>query len=369
MNLIRATIRAELRQITRDKSSLFWMVLLPLLFMFIFGRIQYGSGGAQAALTIINQDAGPFGALLVKALERPDIQLLVETRPPQQPPIRSLSIPPDFSENLKAGKPQALRLHTDSRGDSKATIRVQTLLYQGVARLLTQKIMNPTGAANVPLPRDLLMIKKAEPLLKSRVPSGFEHTVPGVTVQFIMMLIFIFGGVSLIEDRRSGRLARTLSGPTTPLNLWLAKLLSRTLQGLLQVLILLAAGKLLFGVSLGFLPHTLLLLGLFSLAMGAAGLFLASLIRREDLLIGIAVLLANAFSALGGCWWPIEVVGGFMRQLAVISPAYWAMDGLHRILFFGQGPSDWWPALLALSAWTLVFALLSHHWLKKTAHT
>ena len=56
------------------------------------------------------------------------------------------------------------------------------------------------------------------------------------------------------------------------------------------------------------------------------------------MIIGLAVLLANVFAALGGCWWPIEVVPAGVRQAGMVSPAWWAMDALHKLRFF-QG--DW----------------------------
>ncbi|MCK7462075.1 MAG: hypothetical protein MZU84_08450 [Sphingobacterium sp.] len=37
-------------------------------------------------------------------------------------------------------------------------------------------------------------------------------------------------------------------------------------------------------------------------------MFIGSLCTKEDLIIGLAVLLANIFAGLGGCWWPIEIV-------------------------------------------------------------
>ena len=54
---------------------------------------------------------------------------------------------------------------------------------------------------------------------------------------------------------------------------------------------------------------------------------------------------ANAFSqiltystaALGGAWWPIDIVPAWMQRLAQLTPVYWAMQGFQDIIVRGQG--------------------------------
>jgi ABC-type multidrug transport system permease subunit len=42
--------------------------------------------------------------------------------------------------------------------------------------------------------------------------------------------------------------------------------------------------------------------------------------------------------AIGGTWWPLEIVPSWMRIAAHVSPAAWAMDALHGLIAFGKGP-------------------------------
>jgi ABC-2 type transport system permease protein len=74
--------------------------------------------------------------------------------------------------------------------------------------------------------------------------------------------------------------------------------------------------------------------------MAALSVFIGSLCTKEDMIIGLAVLLANIFAGLGGCWWPSEIVPLGVRKVAMISPAYWAMDALHKLRFFQGGFGD-----------------------------
>jgi ABC-2 type transport system permease protein len=45
-------------------------------------------------------------------------------------------------------------------------------------------------------------------------------------------------------------------------------------------------------------------------------------------------------AALGGAWWPLEIVPEFMQIIGHISPVAWAMDGFHEIMFFKGGLTD-----------------------------
>jgi ABC-2 type transport system permease protein len=93
--------------------------------------------------------------------------------------------------------------------------------------------------------------------------------------------------------------------------------------------------------------------------MAALSVFIGSLCRKEDLIIGLAVLLANIFAGLGGCWWPSEIVPPGVRTAAMISPAYWAMDALHKLRFFQGGFGDIFLNLGVLAALAVVLGAVA----------
>ena len=60
----------------------------------------------------------------------------------------------------------------------------------------------------------------------------------------------------------------------------------------------------------------------------------------------MAILLAP----LGGLWWPLELVGPFMRRVAYFTPTGWAMEGVNAMLAFGAGAADVAPFALGFAA-------------------
>jgi len=58
-----------------------------------------------------------------------------------------------------------------------------------------------------------------------------------------MMMVIIYGGITVMEDRKKGVLGRMLVSPLTKTEVFLGKLAGRWLMGLVQALILFVVGQ------------------------------------------------------------------------------------------------------------------------------
>ena len=283
---------------------------------------------------------------------------------------RLIILPPDFSEKIEARKDQALALKKREDASAVAAARVEIRLYQAIARLLSELVLYGDGDLTKFLDghaefRDLVTVKTRYPAKTiTVVPGGMDHAIPGITVQFIMMMVLIYGGVTVMEDRKKGVLSRLLFSPLSPGALYQAKLLARWLMGMLQALMLFVVGKIFFRLNLGDVPLSLLVIAVFALATAALSVFIGSLMGKEDMIIGLSILLANVFAGLGGCWWPIEVVPPAVRTMGMISPAYWAMDALHKLRFFQGDFAAVAPNLGVLLALAVVLSILAGRFFK-----
>jgi ABC-2 type transport system permease protein len=84
-----------------------------------------------------------------------------------------------------------------------------------------------------------------------------------------------------------------------------------------------------------------------------------SVIKKIEILIVFNILFANTMCALGGCWWPLELVPRGMRTLGFIFPTGWAMDAFHKLIFFGHGFSVILPHIGILCLFTVIFLVLA----------
>lgn len=358
--------RNDVWLMVRDRPFFFWTLAFPIFFIVVFGMLFKAGDAAPAvaSLTVVNQDEGRWGAYFVDKIKAPNIEITVVKAEPADF-TRLIVLPPDFSARIEARRDQALAFKKRAGASERAAARVETRLFQAIARVLSELVLYGDGDLTTfldghPEVADLVRVETRFPeKTVTAVPSGFDHSIPGTTVQFIMMMVMIYGGTSVMEDRKKGVLGRLLCSPLSTGELFQAKLLGRWSMGLLQALMLFAVGKAFFGLNLGSAPLALLVLAVFALAVAALSVFAGSLLTREDLLVGVSVLLANMFAGLGGCWWPNEIVPPAVRKLAMISPAYWAMDALHALRFFQGGLRDILPHLGILLTLAVVLSVLA----------
>lgn len=353
----------DLKIMVRDKVFFFWTLIFPMFFIFIFGNIYKDQAGQSVSdLMIINQDQGKWGEILVEKVKTKDISIKIINEQPEEF-NRILIIPQDFSKKISEKKTQNLVFLKKEGASYEAAVRVEMKIIQAFAKIITQLIITPdavdSGLADKKFQQIIHIKSGVPPGANKIVPYGYDHVIPGTLVQFILMMVLIYGGIMVMMDRQSGTLARMLFSSLSKTELWGGKFIGRLCMGLIQAFLLIAVGKIIFKLNLGNNGLAFLIILLFSAAVASLSILIGSLIKKEDLIIGLSVLLANMFAALGGCWWPLEVVPAGIKTAGMISPAYWAMDGFHKIIFFNKGFMNILPNLAVFIILLVVFSILS----------
>lgn len=132
---------------------------------------------------------------------------------------------------------------------------------------------------------------------------------------------------------------------------------SRPALGWLQALWAMAAGTWLFRVDWGAAWWAVAaVLAVNGALCSLLGMLIGNEGQSPGAVIGAGVIASNVLVALGGCWWPAEIMPLWARKPALALPAGWVLDALHRLMSFGGSPSEAAPHLAALAALTLVCA-------------
>lgn len=358
----------DLKLMVTDKMFLFWTLVFPIIIIMTFGHIyKQDNQNVKANLMVLNQDEGQWGAYFIQKLQSPGIDLNPIDKVPENY-IRYLHIPKDFSANITNKKAQEILLKLNENSNIEASTQVEIKIVQGLVKLITEIILHPdttTFFDQKPEFKNILSINSRFPentILK--IPAGFDHVIPGTIVMFIMMMVLVYGGVFVMMDRQRGIIKRIMFSSTSIPQLWTGKFLGRLFIGLVQAFILVVIGKIFFNLNLGNAVLSTLVIVTFSITIAALSILYGSVFRKEQVIIGLSILTSNIFAALGGCWWPIEVVPDTVRAIGKITPAYWAMDAFHQIIFFNRGLSQITPNLLILLSTTLLISLLSFKFFK-----
>jgi ABC-2 type transport system permease protein len=76
----------------------------------------------------------------------------------------------------------------------------------------------------------------------------------------------------------------------------------------------------------------------------------------------MGVVFTLLMSAMGGCWWPAEVMPRWLRTAALAFPTSWAMGGLHEVISWGGGLADVAPNIIVLLGFALAAPAGSGSW-------
>ena len=347
--------RADLSFMLRQRETLLWVFLMPLLFFYFIGTVTggFGSGSGERPDPLALQTAAQRGPILDEIVRRLEQQHYRVDRPVAQAELdtyrRRLSIPVFTEESVRSRTPvtATFELKDGGLGADFDQLRVSRALYTVVADLaVLQASGQPVTAdafkalASAPRPLTLIVTSAGR---RRDPPSGFSQAVPGTMVMFTMLILLTSGAILLVVERQAGLLRRLASTPITPGSIVLGKWISRMALGLVQLAFAMTVGRLVFRVDWGSsLPMVILVLAMWAAFTASLALLLANVARTMAQMAGIGVLTSMVLAALGGCWWPIEITPKWMQSLSLALPTGWTMDAMHKLVNFGY---DWTVAL------------------------
>ena len=351
----------DLRLILREKQSLFWLFVMPVVFFYFIGTVTSGfgtTGGATRPVLSVERpaDAGFLADQLIGRLK--DMGYDVRPQEGQEQSLRLLRIPSDFTGRLLGMQPTTLRFVRREKGLDQQfdVVRLNRAAYTLLADLIVVKShdmpLAPQSFAAIREKRRPLTLTVQSAGQRVRIPTGFEQAIPGIMVMFTLVVLLTSGAVLLVVERNQGLLRRLASTPIRRGSIVLGKWLSRMGIGVIQIAFGAVVGTLLFGMDWGpyWLP-VIIVLVLWSGLCASLALLLGSLARTEGQAVAIGVLSANVLAALGGCWWPIEITPKWMQMLSSFLPTGWTMQALHQLVNFQRlGGLVWIQVVLLVAA-------------------
>ena len=321
MGRLLAVLHARNLEFLRDRSTLTFTLLLPVLLVigmgFVFGGPERPLFKVGVLAPSIDRAAHPFlSERYVEFIPLPQqAQALQKVRHQQVDLLVDLNAPPRYWVNT----------------DSPKGYIVERLLLA------------------------------AEPAARRQPVSGaalryVDWLFPGI-LGMNMMFSCLFGvGYVVLRYRKSGFLKRLYATPLTAFEFLGAQVLSR-LGLILFVTVVLYFG---IGAIIGFhnAGSTLLLLLLAiigALSMIALGLTIAARFSSEELVGGLLNLLTWPMMLLSGIWFSLEGSPRWVQWVAHIFPLTHVLDAARAVMLDGSGLAQIAPHLLFLGATALAF--------------
>ncbi len=378
-----------LKQTFSSPSIWLFTLLMPMIFTVVLAFAMSGMESDDVpqrwTLLLADEDRSLLSAALIRQLEA-DPVLEVRAAPAEEVFARveageapaGLVIPAGFGQNLETGQPVVVRFYQAAQNalDSQLigqSVQAALSVVEGMlaARAVALDAVSRLGlpaASDIALSESIALWETSAPLSihseavtrleGAQVPVGAAQSSPGMAVMYVLFLT-IGGGVTLLTERENGVLRRLLVMPLRKSALICGKLLGIYLSALAQLALMVLFGRFVLDVNWGQSPLALTVMLLtYAFAATALGILVAALARTSAQANGLSIILIMALSALGGAWWPIEIVPAWMQNLARALPTYWGMRGFQDVVSRGLGLRAVLPEAGILLAFGLAFLII-----------
>ena len=372
--------KRDLLDLWRAKMLLVFFILMPLLFMTMFGFIypppvqvnpysgQIPSPYPNLNLAMIQQDNGQIAnnveAQFIQIAESQGIFRVNEITDYQTARNGIVKgqlsgivvIPSGFSAAIQSDSQATIQVTVDQTNPTVgAAVQTEVTEIFGaiegqISTQYLQQNLNPVNPTFVLQPISITSI----PLIPG-VPTSFEYLAPS-----FMALTVITGalnGVStaISREKEQGTMDGLLVAPIPRQSVILGKIVAQTTRGLIQGFLILGLSMLLFGVVIYGSPVTMLLVMVLGVASFiGVGIIMTSLAPEQETAQMMTTLLQFPMMFLSGILFPINQLPVAVQYIGKAFPLYYAADALRKVVILNASVSIIMPDLLVLLAYSVV---------------
>ena len=372
-----AMASASFRRISRDRTALFFLVVLPVVVILVIGTVVGQQGSFRVGL--VDEGAGAEGGRIVAGLESSsgvDLERFAGADAARTALRRGeldtvVVLPAGMDAALAARRQVEVTVLTDRTNATHraAASAVSSVVADRAARIQAARVhQGVTGGALAGSEAVVEAIAEgvAPVAVRSTVvdsesghlPSGFGQSAPTMLVLFVF-ITSLAGGGAVIESGRLGIHARMLAAPVTPRSIVAGESLSYLGIALAQSAIIVAVGVGVFGVRWGDPLAAAAVVTVWALVGTGTGMLAGTLFRTPEQAAATGTMVGIAAGMLGGAMWPLEIVGPVMRAAGHLVPHAWAIDAWVEIMSRGGGVADVATELTVLAGFAVALLALS----------
>ena len=348
---------ASLKMWFRDKQALFWSMLLPLLFMVVFGLMNFGALG-RVDLGIVNLADGPVSQGVLEALER--IEAL---------DVLYLDDRQAGLDALEEGERDLVLVVPAGLGDGAGPVDLEVLFSEGrpqetqVGLAVLRQVLDELTFRMSDASR--LFVVDAKPV-GGKSLRYIDFLLPGIVAMSIMQMGLFSVAFAFVQLKRQGILRRLLATPVRPASFLFAQVVTRLAVSLIQTSVLITVAVVFFDVNIAGS-----LAAIFLLAMIGGGVFISlgfavsGWARSEEVAAPLANVIALPMIFLSGVFFPREALPDVLHVVTEYLPLTYLANSMRSVAIDGATLWSQWPEVAQLTAWlaiTYVVAIKLFRW-------
>lgn len=368
-----AILLKEVTHIRRERTTLLFAFLIPVLQLSIFGyaidmKIEHISTVVQ------NLDGREQSRRLIEAFANTRILRITGSAMSDEEFERAMSsgrakvgirIPPDYSERRLRGEQAEVQVLIDGSNSNVATAALSAVNQVGL-NLSVREILAAEDRRASPTARGETGIRAALPvevrgrmlynpdLLSARF---FVPALVGIILQNVTIFLTSF---SIVRERENGTLEQLFVTPVSRTGLMFGKLVPYTIMGFIETLIILVVMVFVFQVPIqGNLVLLLALTLLFLFAALGLGLLISTFAQTQLQAIQVAFVILMPSILLSGFVFPRETIPPLIAWISYLIPVTYFLEILRGIILRAADLRDLIPHILGLAACCAVILTLS----------
>lgn len=369
---IRAITRKEFYHLIRDFRSLYLAFAVPLLLIFLFGY-ALSLDVDNVETVVVDYDRTSLSRDFIRHLEAsPYFHIgahLKSTREVTEyldhdRASLAVVIPPDWTKNLQADREAPLQIILDGSDPNFSSITrgyVTAFIEQYNQKLLAD-FLNRQG------------MEKIKPPVEGRIRVWFNEDLesrnfilPGIIAVIIMIVGAMLTSLVIAREYENGTMETIKSLPVSAGEFLIGKAIPYFFIGLIDVLVSILMGQVLFGVIMKSSFWLMILASSIYLFVALALGLLISTVTKSQLVANHGAILLTYLPSLllSNFVFPIVNMPTVLQLLTYIVPATYYIDILSGLYLRNLGLAHLWPSFVVMVVMFMVLAALNCILLKK----
>jgi ABC-2 type transport system permease protein len=369
---IKAISRKEYYHLIRDFRSMYLAFFIPLLLILMFGY-ALSLDVENVKTVVVDQDKTSLSRDLITKLDASRYFNIIAYLPDsaaagkyldEGATVLAVIIPPRWTSDIGADREAAIQVIFD--GTDTNTAGIAEGYFSAFIENYNSKILadfiNRKGIPKIKPPVDVRIRIWFNEEMESR-----NFIVPGIIALIIMIVGVILTSLVIAREYENGTMETIRSLPITGGEFFTGKALPYFFIGIVDTLVAILMGQVLFGVveKGSFLLMILATLIYLWAALGL-GLLLSVTLKSQLVANQMAILVSYLPSLmLSDFVFPLHNMPVALRMISYLVPARYFIDILNGLYLRNIGLSYLWPDYLVLLAMSLILTCLTFKKLKR----
>lgn len=314
-----AITKGLMQALLRDRQSLFFAMILPLVFLFIFGPMYSGQEERSIAVAVFAQGTDVDREMLTEALGK----------------MPGLTV--DFQDSLHEVTQNVAAQKADfGLGWDGSVLEVflnpARIQDNSTFQQLSQGIRSDLDQARLGL-QEFITVNVVDLAKEGQSVGQLAYMFPGIIAVGVMSSGLFLISSSFLHMKERAVLKRLTATPMGRVEFLGGLITTRLVLSVLSALLTLLVGRLFLGVSLPIhWVWFLVYLPLSTLIMAGAGALIAMIGKTSRSASQIASLLMTLMMFVSGVYFPVELLPTYFRAAGRVLPATYISRGFRFIM-------------------------------------